>query len=86
MPRLSEEADQRSKVIEELEGIVEQQKEQWAAEIEEVKLQMELERLRQLDALKYGDSWRPGRQRARKISRRTGEERDHAGRIEKGAS
>ena len=49
MQHLSEEADQRSKVIEELEGIVEQQKEQWAAEIEAVKLQMELERLRQLD-------------------------------------
>ena len=49
MQRLSEEADQRSKVIEDLEGIVEQQKEQWAAEIEAVKLQMELERLRPLD-------------------------------------
>ena len=52
MQRLSEEADQRSKVIEELEDVVEQQKEQWAAEVEAIKLQMELERLRQVDEIR----------------------------------
>ncbi len=50
--RLSEEVDRRSKVIGELEELVDRQKEQWASEIETVKVQMELERLRQLDEVR----------------------------------
>lgn len=50
--RLSLELEKRSRAVAELEECIDQQKEQWAEELEAVKMRMELERLRQLDEVR----------------------------------
>ena len=52
MRRLSQELQEKAKVIKELEVLVDQQKDQCAEEIEAVKMRSELERLRQLDEVR----------------------------------